>query len=533
MAVDDEIWRPGYGGPAPVSGETSLDRATSADDLPMAAGRRSWRLVAAVVALGAVAVTAVGVIGSQAPDLDARSAIEETPPIDVIDDDRLEFASSEPTALGGGGPLQLLDDPSAPYAGADTRRLPTDVVPRWTTALPPLVADGGANAATWVEAVDSRSVIVGIGDARSLTGPAAVHVIDASTGTSTWSMQVETRIDNVEVIAAIGDVLVLTVGIEIVARDLRDGSQLWSSELTEVDGTLQQISPLQGTDLLQLSTPDPEDPIDLVDPATGTVVGELVGDVLGSDGDGRWYVLRGDKLLEFDLNPGLGAESTGAGSVPTIVSDLIATIDSERILAAAVVGTSLVATADGRLAVGPLAVDGERASGPGGFTPLSTEFDTPDELVLVSSFEPLGGAAFAVVGGGKVSGAEVLDDTVRFAWQRRGTVTATYPTERGIVLLLGTDGGSAQTLVDAASGETIVALTMSPGLFGVLEVAGNGIVTGRTSRDGSRVAGLDLDGNELWALDGSTPVSIGDGIVARSTPQPDGSFEVTAYGDPG
>ncbi|MGB3733642.1 MAG: hypothetical protein WA964_01700 [Ilumatobacter sp.] len=263
MAVDDEIWRPGYGGPAPVSGETSLDRATSADDLPMAAGRRSWRLVAAVVALGAVAVTAVVVIGSQAPDLDARSAIEETPPIDVIDDDRLEFATSEPTALGGGGPLQLLDDPSAPYAGADTRRLPMDVVPRWTTALPPLVADGGANATTWVEAVDSRSVIV------------------------------------------------------------------------------------------------------------------------------------------------------------------------------------------------------------------------------------------------------------------------------GIVLLLETDGGSAQTLVDAASGETIVALTMSPGLFGVLEVAGNGIITGRTSRDGSRVAGLDLDGNELWALDGSTPVSIGDGIVARSTPQPDGSFEVTAYGDPG
>jgi len=521
VAVDDEIWRPGYVGPAPVSGETSFARATSPDTVSEAVDKRPWRLVASLLVVGAFTVAAVVAVGARSPGVDPRTVVEDTPPIDVIDDDRLEFASSEPTALADSEPLQLVDEPAAPFVGADPRRLPSAVVPLWTTELAPLVADGGANATTWAQAVDSRYIIVGVGDARSLTGPAAVHVLDASTGDRAWVMQVETRIDNVEFVAAIGDALVLTVGTEIVALDLQGGSQLWSRELPDVGGVPERIFRLQGTDLLGLIGPDLEGRIDVVDPITGTVAGEMIGDVLGTDGQGRWYVLRGDKLLEFDLR------------ADDVTTELVGAVDAERSRPTVVVGGSLVSSVDGRLALGRLAIDGEQVAGPGGFTPLSTDFGTPGSLLLVSGFVPLGGGGFAIVGGGKVSGAEVLDATVRFAWQRRGAVTATYPTDRGVVLLLGTDGGAAQTLVDGASGNTIAGLTMSPGLFDALDVVGNGIVTRRTSSDGTRIAGLDLDGTELWALEGSTPVSVGDGVVVRSTPQPDGSFSVTAYGETG
>ena len=528
MVVEDEIWRPGYDGPAPVSGDTIYDRDASSGHERRVRRRRLWRLASAVIAAGATALAATLVAGPLPVRPDAQGALDVTPPIEVIDEDRLQFSSSEDVDFTADEPLRLLDDPSTPFAGADPRRLPSELSTRWSTELAPLVADGGANATTWVHAVDSRYVIVGIGDARSLTGPAAVHVLDAATGDRLWVTQVESRIDQVEFVAAIDDSLVVTIGSEIVALDLGSGLQLWSDRLTRVDGSLEQVRHLEGTDLLARSSPDPTGPIRLVEPSTGAVAGQLVGQVLGPDRQGRWSVLRGGKILGFDLAP-----RPNGGSEPVGEAKLLGAVDAERSRDVAIVGDWLVATVDEMLAFGPLELNGERATGPGGLTPLTTELDTPDVMVLVRGFVPLGGSAFAIIGSGMVQGAEIRDGTIRFAWQRRGTVTASFSTERGVVLLVGTDGGSAQTLVDGATGETIAPLTMSPDLFDVLEVAGNGVVARRTSQDGLRIAGLDLDGNEMWALDGSAPVSVGDRTVVRSISQPDGSFEVAAYGDPG
>lgn len=537
--MDDEIWRPGYDGPAPVSGAASFDRVASPQSPPRASDRRPWRLVAVATAVGATALVAVVVVvvDSLSSRVQPEGVAEVVPPIDV-DDDRLKFSSSEGADFVDGEPLRLLDDPAAPFAGADARRLPTDLLPRWTIELGTLVADGGANSQTWVEVVDRRYVVVGTGDARRFAGPAAVSVLDASSGERLWSTQVDARIDLVEFVAAIDDSLVLTIGTEILALDAPTGSELWAGRLAKTEAGPEQMSSLPGTDLLAVTSPSPGASVRLLDPTTGATVGEMIGEVLGTDDRGLWYVLRGAKLMKFDLapqnaEPPSAEPPNGSDSIPTIDSELVGTIDSEQSRVAAVIGGSLVAMVDEKLAVGPLDADGERITGPNGMTPLTIDSGTPAALPPVGGIIALGGSAFAAVGSGTLTGAEVVDGSIRFAWQRRGAVSASFATERGVMLLIGTEGGSAQTLIDGATGEPIATLTMSPGFFDALDVVGNGIVTRRTSGDGVRIAGLDLDGNELWALDGSTPVSVGDGVVVRSTPQADGSFEVVAYGDRG
>lgn len=534
MVVGDEIWRPGYSGPPPVSGETSLDGANSLRQDSSGAVRGAPRrssIVAGAVAVVSTVIVSVLVANAALPEIELRGATDVIPPIDVVDDDRLQFSTEDGADFTDGEPLRLLDRTATPLRDVTSRRLPVEVVPRWTTELAPLVADGGSNATSWVKAIDRRYVVVGVGDLRTLTGPAAIQVLDATTGERLWVHQVESRIDQVEFIAAVGEALVLTIGSEVLALDLRDGSALWSTRLEKGEGGLQQIEHLKGTDLLALSGPDSELKTELIDPSTGAVVGELIGTVLGADAQGRWSVLRGDKLLAFDLGRQRDDESTGSASTPKIESRLLGVVDSERGRVAAVVGGSLVTTVNGMLAVGPLEVDGQRVVGPGGYTPVKIDLGTPDWLLTVGGIIPLGGSAFAAVGSASVIGAEVVDGSIRFAWQRRGVVTASFDTERGVVLVMGTDGGSAQTLIDASTGDAIAPLTMAPGLFDSLDVVANGIVTRRASPSGARIAGLDLDGNELWSLDGSTPVSVGDGIVVRSTPQPDGSFEVTAFGE--
>jgi hypothetical protein len=531
--VEDEIWRPGYDGPTPVSAGISFDRFASTDSTRRAPVRRPWRLAVAASAVGAMMLVAVVVIGPLSPGIDPQGAVELVLPIIVVEDDRWEFSSSDGAESTAGEPLRRLESLDTPFAGTDLRRLPTELAPLWTTEVAQLVADGSDSATTWVEAVDDRYVVVGIGDARTLEAPAAVLALDASSGERLWANQVESRIDQVEFVAAIDDVLVLTINTKVLALDLPTGSELWSGRLAKVGGPVERIERLEGTDLLAVMSSDPDHPIRLIEPRTGATVGEMAGDIIGTDHRGRWYVLRGDKILEFDLVRRSDEDPSNGRSVSTADGELVGAVDSGSRSAVAVVDGSLVTTLDEMLAVGPLEADGERITGTDGLTPLTIDLNTPEWVVLVRGIIALGGSAFATVGGGTVSGAEVIDGSIRFAWQRRGTVTADFATERGVVLLVGTNGGAAQTLVDGSTGETIASLTMSPGLFDALEVVGTGIVTRRTSRQGLRIAGLDLDGNELWALDGSIPVSVGKRIVVQSTPQADGSFEVTAYGSLG
>ena len=515
VAVDDEIWRPGYTGPPPVIARPVFDaEPIEADPGAPAPAIGGWRRRTAALGIGAMLLVSgvVVVVLRTAPDA-VTGAV--SPPAPVVEE--LAVAATRTDVEETSGPPL---DVSRAERSTAARRLPNNVVPRWTSQLAPLVADGGANATTWVEAVGGRYVVVGIGDARSLTGPAAVHVLDAATGDRMWSIQVDNRIDQVDYVASIDEMLVLTVGDEIVAHDLRDGTALWSGRLGQGDGRPPTVERLEGTDLLGITREDGA--IEVVNPATGSVVVEMVGDLVGVDRLGRPVMLRGDKLLAFDLGDAVPG--------PPGTSELVAAVDADATRFVAVVGDALIGTVDDGLALGRLTEGSDRPAGPDGLTPLRTDFGRPDSMVLVRDVVPLGDVAFVTVGGGVLGGAEITGDTIRFAWQRRGVATGVYPTDDGVVLLVGTDGGAAQTLVDGATGETIASLTMTPGLFDALTVAANGIVTLRTSRGGPRVAGLDMNGTELWSLSGAAPVSVGDGVVVRSLPQPDGSFVVTAYG---
>lgn len=517
--MDDEIWRPDYQGPPPVAGPVSLDTESARPvDAPGSEARRSGRIVSVafvVAALASIAaivgfarsrnIETLGVYASAAPVADGRSSADVEPIV----------------ALGGlGRPVGAADDP---------QRLPETIPSLWTTELPQLRADGGGSAMTWTETIGDRFVVVGTGDARATSGPAAVHLLDAATGRRVWVTQVETRLDRVRFAAAIGESLVLTVDSEVVAFELGSGRRLWAAELTGADGRRQHVERLDGTDLLGLFRPGPVESVVVIDSATGSVVTEMTGVVLGTDAKGRWYVQRGEEVLEFDLGGSTVNAGSGRSVSASVDGELVATVAASG-QPVAVIDDVLVTSVGGELASGPIRVGGERTVGGDGLTPLTLADSVPDGLVLVGGLVPLGGPGFLVVGGGMVHGAEVLDGSIRFAWSRRGSLTATLPNEESAQLIVASNGGSTQTLVDAATGDTVVVLTMTPGMLETLDVVANGVVVRRTSRDGQRIAGLDLAGNELWALDGPAPAAVGFGMVVRSLPQSDGSYEVTAYG---
>jgi len=120
---------------------------------------------------------------------------------------------------------------------------------------------------------------------------------------------------------------------------------------------------------------------------------------------------------------------------------------------------------------------------------------------------------------------------MRFAWKRDGVVTAMYPTERGFLVQAASEGGAAQTIYDGRTGDDVVALTMTPGLFDWLVVTGNGILTKKTSSDGARLAGLDLDGDEIWSIRDVTAASVGDRLIVTTTRLDDGSVRLDAVGE--
>lgn len=535
MVADDEIWRPDYDGPPPTPGPTSLDGVVppgragpsdvGADDrvrTPPPAQNRASRanLIAVVVALTVIAGV---VVTAQRSSVDFEAVLRDT-----ATDASAGSAETSPEELRD----EPLDEPLDPlaevdrlFAGADSRRLPTSIEPSWSVDLPRRAADGGASALTWAEVVDDRYVLVGVGDGRLPEGPAIVHGLDATTGAGLWSTEIATRVSNVTVVATIDDIVVLSTGSEIVTLDLADGSELWGRGLIGPDGDRQSVVLLGGTDVLAVSNSGSDAPTRLISASTGAEFRQVFGEIIGTDRQGRWYERRGGKLFESDLRD----QDEGPGAL-FAEPELVATFDSSLGQFVAIIDDFLVTTADGRLATGPVVARGERAVGPGGLTPVEAEADPAGSFPAVQGVTPLGGSAFAVFGGGTVTGAEVTTDGVRFAWQRRGVIMDTFSTDRGTLLLLGTDGGAAQTLIDGATAETIASFTMAPGLFDSLEVVGNGVVTRRTPPEGPRIAALDLDGNEMWALEGSTPVAIGRGVVVRSTTRPDGSFAVTAYG---
>lgn|GEM_PF-4602410 len=554
VAERDDIWRPDYDGPPPVSGsvafaprvveetagstgrdavhlateaggtvgpvggadaERRFDREANPpagatfdgrpdghSDHAMVGSSRRWSVeqVVAIVAVLAMSIAAVAVV--------------------LGDSGLASRAASDAGDVGEITSRTSLSGFATPFDGADFRSLPTAVEPLWRTQFPPLSVDGGQNGITWIEAVDSDHVVIGMGDSRSESS-SVVRVVDARTGELLWTQQFESRIDWVDVVAAIDDVLVLSAEGSVSAYALADGSLRWGYALLEFDGVPATIERLAGTDYLLLTGAGPSRSLGVVDPRDGRSVSSFEGELLGSDGTGRWYVRRGDKIKFLDFNDPIGG-----------IADfgLAATVDGDRTDFAAIVDRRLVVGLDDELAHGPLTDSRGRLAQSGGFTPLLSQGDAPAGVPIVQTVFPLGGPTFAAAGGGVVTGAEFVGDDVEFGWSRDGVVASSYPTRRGNMLLLSTNGGAGQTLVDGRTGDTITTITMTTGALDVFDVVGDGVVVRRPTRDGTSIVGLDLDGEVVWSLDGAGPVSVGDGIVLRPEVLPNGSFTVTAFG---
>ena len=72
---------------------------------------------------------------------------------------------------------------------------------------------------------------------------------------------------------------------------------------------------------------------------------------------------------------------------------------------------------------------------------------------------------------------------------------------------------------------------MTPGQLASLQVTGNGLLVRKSGADGARLAGLDLDGNEIWSITDVTAASVGDRVIVTTTTLDDGSIRLDAVGD--
>lgn len=555
----DEIWRPGYDGPRPVSGPISL--ATEPEPQATRTGEKDpignrtvvdgepapgTRDEPAPGTRGEAApgtrdepAPGTGTVGMQAAPSSSGSSPSTTPgwggrfsPVrgaggavvvagiaiavavmftgddDVPADSNADSGTDGVAEFDRGAPVlqEELPDPVAasgvPFAGADPKRLPDTLDPIWSSVIA-----AGDTDDVWVEVVDRRTALVAFGeDAISRGGSSTLQVLDAETGEQRWTNELEVPLRSASFVAATPDSIALVVGGTLTGLDLATGETVWRFE--RIPGMLDgDVGRLAGTELLAIGSSDGSST--LVDIGSGDAAGRLDGPTIGTDQLGRWYVRRGNDIVEYDLADGF----------------------SEPTLLAADVGDPLVAVV-GRDVI---------ASGPDGWT-ASYESDEwipqerdvlegADDLPSATGILPMIGSTFVVTGSGEVVGAVLGDRTLRSAWMRDGIATATYPTERGFLVLVVSQGGAVQSIIDGRTGDIVDTLTMTPGFLDSLAITGNGILTKKTFFDGGRLAGLDLDGVEMWSITDVTTASVGDRMIVTTTRLDDGSIRLAAIGE--
>lgn len=389
-----------------------------------------------------------------------------------------------------------------PFAGADPRRLPDTLDPIWSRSVPAAEGDD-----VWVEVIDRRFVLVAIGPAQTApTGSSVLQSLDAETGVAQWSIDLTVSPSSLTFVASNADTVVLIVDGTLTGIDAATGETVWALEsgsaLVESD-----VDRLAGTDLVAIGSPDGTST--LVTLTSGDTVGQLDGPTIATDQLGQFYVRRGDDIVRYDLGDGY--------SSPTVVA---AGLDDPVV---AVVGRRVITSETDRWTAS-IADDGRLGS-------ERELLDGSEDFPTAAAILPMVGTTFVVAGEGAIVGADLDGQEIRLAWERDGTVTAMYPTERGFLVHAASQGGADQTIYDGRNGTAVVTLTMTPGLFTALVVAGNGILTKKTDPDGARLAGLDLDGNEIWAIRGVTAASVGDRLIVTTARLDDGSIRLDGVGD--
>lgn len=516
--LNDEIWRPDYKGPEPLSSPIRLpaqhQRSPDLADRPASSGpdpvpglferypgagaepmRPRWRPARIVVGILAIVgmsiVGAVMVTDSGEEPADSTPAPASTIPgtVGVQTVERYELPNL--VALSG-----------EPFAGANPKRLPDTLDPIWSRSLPASESDD-----VWVEVIDRRFALVSVGDDQtSLTSSSVLYSLDAETGLSRWSRKFALPPSSVVFVATNATSIVLLVDGTLTGIDSATGGQLWRFEGIEALFE-SEVERLDGTDFVAIGSAD--DTSTLVDMTTGDTVGRLEGPTITTDHLGQSYVRRGDDIVRYDLADGFRE--------PTVVA---AGIEDPVV---AVVGRDVL------------------SSGPQGWTTSVASVEAGSDRVVIEDTEqfptaaailPMLGSTFVVAGTGTVVGAELDGRRMRFSWQRYGAVIAMYPTERGFLVHVASRGGADQTILDGLTGDAVVTFTMTPGLFDSLVVAGNGVLTKKVSSDGPRLAGLDLDGAEMWSIRGVTAAAVGDRLIVTTTRLADGSVRLDAVAEP-
>lgn len=486
--------------------------------------RRRGLIAAAVVA--AVLVTGIGVntVPSE-PDLAGSAAARggPSPRSTAMEGSELFVAAPTPS------PLDVVGQSGQPFAGAVSERIPERVDQLWRFRIDG-ATDRPAGVAAVVDVIDSRFVAVIAGASDAGAKQSTLSLVDAVNGAAQWSAELGLWPESFDIIGASGSTLMIESPIaerRVVGYDLATGDERWA--MSESANRLDQIGSsagfelLAGTGVLARRPSLATNPTVLFDPATGIEVGQFPGEIVGTDHLGTYYVQMNGAIARFGLSGGLypSAMTSLPGEQP---GDLTTVVDGKVVL-----------VRDGEISVSSaLAPEFALATeAPVPVRDTETPGDDGGRVTLpgsIASVEPMIGPTMIVSGSGRIVGAELDGNEIRPAWRRDGVAVRTVQTERGTVILVSRAGGSTQTLVDGSTGRTITLLTMTPGVFDNLQFARNGVLTRRTSGDGSRLSAVDLDGRETWSLAGSEPVVLGDGIVVRTEISTD-EAAIVAYGE--
>ena len=402
-----------------------------------------------------------------------------------------------------------------PFAGADRRRLPGQLDQRWRFDL----AGVSATGRTRLSVLDDGAV-TGVFDDDSIDDgqPASVVVLlDGEDGSERWRTPFDSHSRAFKVLGHFGDVIVLerldTDHRAVLGLSVDTGAVLWVRDTK--DPGVHVV--LEGTELVARVSFTVNARLTFIDPASGDEVGRVPGRLFATDFLGTWYVRSGAVASELDLRDGWN---------PPTPFETLWVDDDEP---ASVVGGRLLVIDNGILEVRgdggyPTGVATIGAAGSGGFAGLDTGAN-------FSQLSPMVDNSFIVVGSRSVFGAE-LDDNgdADVRWRASGVPIESRPTDRGLSLVVATEGGASQSVIDASTGSEIALVEMVPGSIDTLQLVGNGVVVKQAARIGFERVGLDLDGNRLWSLVGEGPLAIGPGVVVTYGPS-DSGVAVTSYGD--
>ena len=487
--------------------------AQTATDPGVAAPRRRLLAAALVVPLAVVGVAVMVRTGTGVPSGDVEAIA--APRVDDVD-----IQPSAMRDLGGDVTLGPGDVPLLTATDCPAQRLPAVADPLWQIELPDAL--GIITPLTVSE--ESVVAVVGFEEVPSNGLPAvSVVVLNTDDGQERWRAELQPATGRHEIIAvADGTVIVRSASgpdmayRRLFAFDEDSGAVLWERGFRgDWSATADSSAGLVYVRVRRpaVSAAD-ESEVEVLDPRTGDRLHIAAGAYVGIDPDGRLVTRVGDKVLATSV------EDRDLLGVVVPSDSPFALVGAEVVVAEGAAQELSVFSGDGEPRRFPLA----------GSTGI-------DDSGAVAYLESLGESALLVSGGGAIHGAKVGDGTVEMRWRVLGALLESAATDRGRSLVIGTEGGARQRVVDSSTGRTIVDLELRPGALTTLGLVANGVVTLGVVDGTSVRAGLDLDGRELWTLPGTGPLAVGRGVVVDVAPSPapdgDGSgFRLAGYGDP-